>query len=115
MGVDMSINLLEETLYKLREHRKTPEDVLFCMIEPDNSYKDQTEEAVYFSWDAFVSMVDREYDNGYGIECVDTGLKVVGADFWLERATYDGSEWWVYKCLPVRPETEVKVPKIFCY
>jgi hypothetical protein len=30
-------------------------------------------------------------------------LQLVGETFWIERAEYDGSEWWEYKEIPKRP------------
>lgn len=39
-------------------------------------------------------------DEGYGAPEVATDLLVVGADFWLERCEYDGSEWWEFKQMP---------------
>lgn len=29
---------------------------------------------------------------------------MAGDDWWLERAEYDGSEWWKFKTLPVEPK-----------
>ena len=40
------------------------------------------------------------YNDGYGLEEINTKLILVGKDFWLERGTYDGSEWWEYKSMP---------------
>ena len=51
-----------------------------------------------------ITILNFEYDDGYGITEVNMGLKLVGKDFWLERHEYDGSEWWEYKTLPIYNE-----------
>ena len=54
---------------------------------------------------------DVEYDSGYGAAEVAPDLKLIGEDFWLERAEYDGSEWREYKTIPEfehLPEKTVK-------
>lgn len=49
------------------------------------------------------------YDSSYGTELIDRNLVIVGDNWWLERAEYDGSEWWEYKTLPKRlGETQEK-------
>lgn len=51
-------------------------------------------------WDA----PPQEYDAGYGFPEVATDLVIVFKDnSWLERAEYDGSEWWEYKKPPTMP------------
>lgn len=68
---------------------------------------------VWCSWDKFVEIAkNTEYDSGYGGTEVATDLLIVGNDFWLERHEYDGSEWWEYKTMPVKPEKEF-VPTTF--
>jgi hypothetical protein len=34
---------------------------------------------------------------------INMTLRLIGKTFWIERAEYDGSEWWVYKEIPTRP------------
>ena len=89
------MNLLSETLNILLENGKTPEDVLWV-----------GDETRYMSWEDFKKAAYTSYDNGYGSEEVFESLKIVGKDFWLERNSYDGSEWWEYKTYPIKPETE---------
>jgi len=44
---------------------------------------------------------DYNYDNGYGSVKVPEDLTVVFSDgSWLERAEYDGAEWWEFKHTP---------------
>lgn len=84
------INLLSETIECLHENGKTEEDVLWV---GGNEFKS--------SWEHFSKVANVTYDNGYGAPEVATDLKIVGADFWLERHEYDGSEWWEFKQLPL--------------
>ena len=85
-------NLLRETQAALKSHKKTPTDVRFVMAYDKG-----------VSWTEFATVADIEYDGGYGGNEIATSLKVVGDDWWLERGEYDGSEWWEFKTLPVRP------------
>lgn len=44
------------------------------------------------------------YNSGYGSAEFDEDAIVMFDDgSWLERAEYDGSEWWVHKEVPARP------------
>lgn len=84
-----SINLLEETFSELSKHGKTIEDVNYIVCQ---GY--------------LIPIVDYEiianctYNNGYGSPVVNVDLKIVGEDWWLERAEYDGSEWFEFKEKP---------------
>lgn len=88
-------NLLQETVDVLREHGKTPADVLWVgSLE------------FYTDWDNFAAIAAEEnYYNGFGGAEIDCSLLIVGCDWWLEREEYDGSEWWAYKCKPIKPKT----------
>lgn len=103
------INLLQETIEKLKDHKKKPKDVLWVGSRD-----------LWFSWDHFKTIADVEYDNGYGGAEVIDGLLVVGKDWWLERHEYDGSEWWEFKTLPKKPRVN-KLPQrvlkrnYYCY
>lgn len=87
------INLLDETHTALTENGKTPDDVRFV-----RTYK------AVGSWADFARFANFDYNNGYGLEVVNTTLRVVGDDWWLERASYDGSAWWEFKQRPERPK-----------
>lgn len=53
------------------------------------------------TWEDFMNLAANvNYDAGFGGEEINTDLKIIGVDWWLERGTYDGSEWWEYKRLP---------------
>lgn len=87
-------NLLEETLQKLKDYDKKEEDVLFV-----------TNGKKAFSWKRFKELAKNlRYDDGYGAAEINTELKIVGKDWWLERYEYDGAEWWDFKTPPERIE-----------
>lgn len=92
----MIINLLEETKRVLKDCGHTLSDIVWI---GRGNYRIEV--------DRFIELANVNYDNGYGIEEVATDLIVVGADWWLERHEYDGSEWWEYKAMPQMPK-EVK-------
>lgn len=41
------------------------------------------------------------YDDGYGGQEIDSSLVIVGDDWWLERAEYDGAGWFEFKKQPI--------------
>lgn len=92
------INLLKETIEKLGEYGKTLSDVEWI----------GTHETV-IPLAFFVELANANYSNGYGLPQVREDLMVVGEGWWLERAEYDGSEWWEYKTMPTRPKTTAVV------
>lgn len=92
------INFLEETISDLKSNGKSPSDVLWI-----------GNESGYMDWSEFESLADFEYDNGYGGEVINTSLKIVGKDWWMERWVYDGSEWWEFKTMPERPNDKGNV------
>lgn len=91
------MNLKQETLDILKTHNKTPEDIQFVSIG-DN----------WCTFEEFLAVADFEYDEGYGGVEIDDTICLVGHDFWLgqdfwfERNSYDGSEWWEFKKSPVK-------------
>ena len=95
-------NLKEETLSKLELHGKTKEDIQWIGC---NKFK--------IPINLFWKLANRAYDSGYGGEEVATDLIIVGDNWWLERHTYDGAEWWEYKTMPEEPKTTKKVPTLF--
>lgn len=96
------MNLLEETTKTLKGYNKTFDDVEWI----GNDY-------FYINKEVFLKQADRSYDNGYGGAEVNGNLKIVGKDFWLERHEYDGSEWWEYKTMPIKPTHENDEFQIF--
>lgn len=89
------MNLLQETLNDLKENGKNSADVRWVGRASINAK---------CGWDEFVKQANFEYDNGYGSAEIPGDLIVAGDDWWLERAEYDGSEWWKFKTLPVEPK-----------
>ena len=103
------IHFLEETINFLNQNGKTEEDVLWVgrgfSIGRGFSrfiYTDIPEE-YKTTWEDFKSKADFWYDRGYGQLYIPDDLIIVGKDFWLERAEYDGSEWWEFKTMPTEP------------
>lgn len=95
-----SKNLLIETNECLNKHGKSWDDVQFVKVD----------EYVFLpeSFDKVKALMNFKYDAGFGSPEVIRNLMVVGADWWLEREEYDGSEWWGYKTrpsLPTEPKT----------
>lgn len=93
------MNLLNETKQILYEHGKSLSDIIW-FGERNSEFE--------FPIDKIGELLDYEYDNYYGLEEVNPELLLVGKDFWLERHSYDGSEWWEYKSLPKRPVALIK-------
>ena len=93
METDKMINLLKETLEVLLENGKSEQDVRWVGVPEVGS----------MSWEEFKQLADKHYDDGYGAENVNSKLVVVGDDWWLERHSYDGAEWWEFKILPKKP------------
>lgn len=101
-------NLLKETIEILNKNGRVEEDVLwvgrgFYVV----SYPWRTNKLTKNTWDYFKKHADFLYDNGFGGEEIPLDLIVVGKDFWLERHSYDGSEWWEFKTIPVEPDMVV--------
>jgi hypothetical protein len=98
------MNLYNETMESLEAHGKTFDDVVAVCGEKFQITKDD-----------FVKYSKTEYDDGYGAPEVAEDLLIIGADFWLERHEYDGSEWWefkqmpIYKNLPFKPITALTI------
>lgn len=83
-------NLLLETLAVLKKHNKTEEEVIWVGTDKEMTI-----------FENFKKQADLVYDEGFGNIEIDTSLVIVGKNWWLERAEYDGSEWWVFKASPV--------------
>lgn len=87
-------NLLVETEKELSSLGHTPADVLWVGTDKRAG-----------TWEEFAAIAaDVNYDTGYGATYVNERLLVVGDGWWLERAEYDGSEWWEYQAPPEHPE-----------
>ena len=93
-------NLFEETVLALQYHDKTLEDVLWV---GGNDYE-------VVNWQEAMKV---DYDRGFGGQKIATDLVVVGDGWWLERAEYDGSEWWAFKTMPARPTEKRETAKFY--
>lgn len=83
-------NLYDETLKVLKEHGKKITDIV--AVQGDD---------FGVSVEQFINIAkDTNYDDGYGGQEVANDLLVIGESWWLERAEYDGAEWWEFKELP---------------
>ena len=91
-------NLLVETREVLEDNNKTINDINWV---GDGKY--------YFDVNEFLNIANVKYDNGYGAPVVAQDLLVVGANWWLERHEYDGSEWWEYKEIPLKPNKKIEL------
>ena len=92
------MNLLEETFNAILSSGH-------CITDIDYVQDDQYS----CSWADIQQRFDVEYDSGYGDSYINQ-LQIVFKDgTWLERAEYDGSEWWEYKAVKLRPVGRVEV------
>lgn len=84
------MNLLEETVKVLADNGKSLSDIVAVQ---GNDFG--------ISIDEFIRLAsETNYDNGYGTQEVAEDLVIIGKDWWLERAEYDGAEWWKFKQFP---------------
>lgn len=97
------MNFKDETLEILVANGKTWNDVKFIQ---GNDFKASNNK------DELLELMNFDYDDGYGAPEIAQDLKIVGDNWWLERAEYDGSEWWEYKETP-KPNLELKKIKRF--
>jgi hypothetical protein len=57
------------------------------------------------SWEEAQTILDVEYDAGYGTQQINPALIVILNDgSWLKRWEYDGSEGWTYTEVPKQPK-----------
>jgi hypothetical protein len=100
----MKTNAKEEFL-EINETIKSP--VICAEIETDDRKAKLPLEYTMREWSNFLKEIDFIYDNGYGGQEL-FGYVWFGDGSWLERAEYDGSEWWVLKNIPEIPESLIK-------
>jgi len=101
------INLWEETLNVLIKNNKSWDDVLYISNTKKNEFllfeipKNEFEEIAKTI----------NYDNGFGGNEISMYLAIVGENWWLERYEYDGSERWIYKEKPEKPNMTLSQAK----
>lgn len=101
------MNLLKETQQTIKRVDKTPEDIIYIgSLGSGHSC----------TWKEFCKLADKEYDASFGWAEVALDLCIVFNDgSQLERAEYDGSEWWRYYEKPKLPpvEQQKKITTLF--
>lgn len=90
-------NLLEETISIIAKNGKNLGEINW--IGSKDGYIDK---------ELFFKLANVEYDSGFGSPDVAEDLLIVADNWWLERHEYDGSEWWEFKTLPLKPKTQLK-------
>lgn len=82
-------NLYEETVNTLEYYDKGWNDVIGICGDD-----------IRIPLQNFKKMANKTYNSGFGFAEVPLDLKIVGEDWWLERAEYKGAEWWKFKKMP---------------
>ena len=83
------MNLWKETVAKLEKHGKTVSEIKFVQ-----TYRGRME-----NFEELAKQIN--YDDGYGGQEIDSSLVIVGDDWWLEKAEYDGAGWFEFKQQPI--------------
>jgi hypothetical protein len=98
------MNLLEETLDVLKEHKLQQKNISWVGSR-DGKY--------VTSWSDFKTIAQNtNYNAGYGSQEIASDLVVVFRDgSWLERDEYDGSEVWEYKIQPKQQDNALPFDK----
>lgn len=93
-------NLWEETINKLENYSIKWDEVDAVILEGD----------CVISKENFEEVARRtNYDSGFGLTEIPPNLKILGWNWWLERAEYDGAEWWELKTMPTIPNKTSKI------
>ncbi|MDU6255460.1 MAG: hypothetical protein E6618_14835 [Staphylococcus warneri] len=95
------MNLLKKTIDILNEHDLTLNDIIWW----GNPHFNEK-----YPLNMLESLLDFEYNNGYGLPNINEDLVIVGHDWWLERFEYDGAEWWEFKRQFKEPSRTVSDP-----
>ena len=91
------VNLLEDTLDVLGKNGKTALDVEFIRFNTEDG-------ARHCEWEEFEAKASTtEYIKDYSGPHINSALMIVGRDWWMERAEYDGLEWWKFCERPRKP------------
>lgn len=82
--MEKKINFYEETIQVLNSIKCTEKDIMYLTDGKNiQIWKDVKEKFKKIN-----------YYNGYGINLINIGLKIILKDYILIREEYDGSEWW---------------------
>ena len=112
-------NLLQETISVMERYNKSPEDIDYINMPPEECFDKpyyEASNATYFNdneneenakqliaWRLFSYLSQEpfyEYDDGYGGQEVPNICIIFRDKSWLSRGEYDGSEWWDYNHTP---------------
>lgn len=99
------INLLEETIYKIKESGHEVIDILFIgsMISGHEC-----------SWEEYEILADMEYSSGFGAQNVASDLVIYFTDGErMFRHEYDGSEGWEFSKSFKTPKNKIKIMSLF--
>lgn len=97
-------NLLKETENDILRSGHKVEEIIFIGSETSGHT---------CTWEEFVKLADKEYDDGFGCAKVATDLIIVfsdGSKMW--RDEYDGSENWSYSTPFVMPDNPLPVKRL---
>lgn len=96
-------NLLDETIEFMNKHNHSRSDIRF-IGSADGVYE--------CSWNEFIELADKEYDEGYGYHKVVTDLIIEFIDGdRMTRWEYDGAEGWFFT--PSRRLSTKKIVSLF--
>lgn len=86
-------NLYEETEMALNQNKHNWDDVHFCAVN-----------GMFISlWRFKQAAKEINYNSDYGYVEINPTCKIVGYNWWLERRSYDGAEWWEFCTIPEHP------------
>lgn len=99
------MNLFKETVEALEKNGKTINDIVAIQC---NDFR--------IDIDNFIEVAKAtNYDKGYGSQEVACDLVIIGDGWWMERAEYDGAEWWKFKKAPVILNNVKQIDKLAGY
>jgi hypothetical protein len=105
------MNAKEELIEMIRDSNKTLQDVVAYNIQLETIVDwDEEPNTNCFNivgtnlTEEELNHIDMEYDAGYGSQEL-YGIVLFNDNTWLQRAEYDGSEWWVHMYPPTIQQT----------
>jgi hypothetical protein len=91
-------NFYNETIAKMEKNGWTVDDIISVTVkktEHDEKTGKFIEHYEYIPIDKFIAQAKSIcYDSGFGIEAIDTSLRIDFKDGFMFRMNYDGAEWW---------------------
>lgn len=111
------MNLYKETTEFLKSNNKTWDDIEYILVDysfQTNSFR-WGDKVKTYKLDKMMFMLlskDINYDEDYGCQEINGSLRIVGKDWWMTRAEYDGNEWWEFNTKPELPDDVQSVTDI---